>query len=50
VCNNHENVIVVLTNSDYRTHYTRLLKEFTVDIVIRNEIVEYMKNKTKKKK
>ena len=50
VCSQYENVIIVLSNSDYKLHYTRLLKEFTVDIVTRNEILEFIKSKTQKKK
>jgi hypothetical protein len=45
VCHNYEHVLIVLSNSDYKTHYNRLLKDFDVEILTRNEIIDIMKNK-----
>jgi hypothetical protein len=50
VCKQYENVLVVLSNSDYRTHYSRLLKGLNVEIITRNEIKNLMKSKAQKKK
>ncbi len=50
VSRKYPNLLIVLTDTNYKNHYRRLLKGLNVEIITRNEIVEIMKTKKNKKK